>query len=119
MCVFRGTQLDDERQVRLARRLGEVEPEEDLLAGAGCGLGNNNNSALFHADGSSNARRTRFTMLRAVESPPLGGAGGIIGELLCLLFLVHDLEGKKKGGRRKTKRKRKKEKGEVGVRVRC
>lgn len=81
VCVFRGTQLDDERQVRLARRLGEVEPE-DLPTGCDF-LGNNNsNSTIFHADGSSNARRTRFTMLRAVESPPLG-AGGNIGELLA------------------------------------
>lgn len=103
MCVFRGTQLDDERQIAFARRLGEVEtlkgtPAEQsrlkhieltdqsnlevdgsILDQNSIKAMTNKGNTLFHVDGSYNVRRTRFSMLRACEIPPLD-AGGNTGE---------------------------------------
>lgn len=103
MCVFRATSLDDDSQVELARRFGEVErlkgtPAEQsrlksieltdqsnlevdgtLLDPNGMKALSNKGNELFHVDGSYNVRRTRFSLLRAYEIPPLE-AGGNTGK---------------------------------------
>lgn len=103
MCVFRGTSLDDVSQVELAHRFGEVEclkgmPAEQsrlksleltdqsnlevdgtLLDPTSMKALSNKGNELFHVDGSYNVRRTRFSMLRACEIPPLE-AGGNTGK---------------------------------------
>lgn len=107
MCVFRATSLDDDSQVELARRFGEVErlkgtPAEQsrlksieltdqsnlevdgtLLDPNGMKALSNKGNELFHVDGSYNVRRTRFSLLRAYEVPPLE-AGGNTGKTLRL-----------------------------------
>lgn len=113
VCVFRGTSLDDTSHVQLARNFGEVErlkgtPAEQsrlksleltdqsnlevdgtLLDPTSMKALSNKGNELFHVDGSYNVRRTRFSMLRAYEIPPLEAGGstgkswGILNKFLC------------------------------------
>lgn len=64
-----------------------LEVDGTLLDPNGMKALSNKGNELFHVDGSYNVRRTRFSILRAYEIPPLE-AGGNTGESLSIFAPV-------------------------------